>query len=121
MRLFSFLLLFTLPAFAQFEYLTDPRHGGPVRYAGDLAAKPHVLVPTNYRPKLHEFRGVWVATVENIDFPVSRNVAEFKRNYLTVVNNLKAIGANAILFQIRPNNDAFYPSRLNPWSRSLTG
>ena len=49
MRLFSFLLLFALPAFAQFECLTDPRHGGPVRYAGDLAAKPHVfqsLMPT---------------------------------------------------------------------------
>lgn len=121
MRLFSFLLLFALPAFAQFECLTDPRHGGPVRYAGDLAAKPHVYVPTNYRPKLREFRGVWVATVENIDFPVSRSVAEFKRNYLAVVNNLKAIGANAILFQIRPNNDAFYPSHLNPWSRWLTG
>ncbi len=119
--LIALILCCALESVAQYELLTDPRKGGPVRYAGDLASKPSVVVPKNYRPRSGEFRGVWVATVENIDFPVSKNVADFKRNYLAVVNNLKAIGANTIIFQVRPANDAFYPSTLNPWSRSLTG
>ena len=119
--LFVLALFCGLETFAQYELLTDPRSGKPVRYAGDLAAKPDVVVPKYYRPGKKEFRGVWVATVENIDFPVSGSVAEFKKNYLAVVNNLKAIGANAIIFQVRPMNDAFYPSALNPWSRSLAG
>lgn len=107
--------------FAQYEMLKDPRRGGAVRYAGELAVKPTVLVPKNLTVRKNDFRGVWVATVENIDFPVSRNVETFKRNYLQVVNNLRSIGANAILFQVRPMNDAFYRSNLNPWSRCLTG
>ena len=126
MRFFRVLPLFLLVAlafegFGQYELLMDPRTGRPVRYAGDLAAKPNVILPKTIQPKADEFRAVWVATVENIDFPVSGSVAQFKKNYLSVIRNLKSIGANAILFQVRPSNDAFYPSKLNPWSRSLAG
>ena len=106
---------------AQYEVLKDPRRGGAVRYAGDLAARPSVLVPKQLLVKKYDFRGVWVATVENIDFPATKSVETFKRNYIQVVNNLRSIGANAILFQVRPMNDAFYRSNLNPWSRCLTG
>ena len=106
---------------AQYDVLKDPRRGGAVRYAGDFASKPAVLVPKQLLVRKHDFRGVWVATVENIDFPVTRSVEEFKRKYLQVIGNLRSIGANAILFQVRPMNDAFYRSNLNPWSRCLTG
>ena len=85
--LFVLALFCGLETFAQYELLTDPRSGKPVRYAGDLAAKPDVVVPKYYRPGKKEFRGVWVATVENIDFPVSGSVQSclvvvdiFKRN-----------------------------------------
>lgn len=125
MRLLRFLPLLlsflAFDGFGQYELLLDPRSGRPVRYAGDLAEKPNVVLPKDFRAKPGDFRAVWVATVENIDFPVSRSVAEFKRNYLSVIGNLKAIGANAVIFQVRPANDAFYPSALNPYSRNLAG
>lgn len=115
------LLLAALNLFAQYDTVRDPRKGGLVRYAGDCASKPTVLLPRNPRIDRNTFRGVWVATIENIDFPVSRTPDEFKRNYRTVVSNLKNAGANAIIFQVRPTNDAFYQSRLNPWSARLSG
>ena len=48
--LFVLALFCGLETFAQYELLTDPRSGKPVRYAGDLAAKPDVVVQKYYRP-----------------------------------------------------------------------
>ena len=50
MRFFWILPFFLLVAlafegFGQYELLMDPRTGRPVRYAGDLAAKPNVILP----------------------------------------------------------------------------
>ena len=115
------LLLAALNLFAQYDTVRDPRKGGLVRYAGDYGSKPTVLLPRNPRIDRNTFRGIWVATVENLDFPISRNPEDFKRNFRKVVTNLKNNGANAIVFQVRPMNDAFYQSRLNPWSAYLSG
>ena len=68
-----------------------------------------------------EFRGVWVATVENLDFPRCRTAEEFKRHCDRIFNNLAERNCNAVIFQVRPNADAFYPSRLVPMSRFLAG
>lgn len=91
-----------------------------VRYAGNFDDSP-VFVPVNYKKKPNEWRGVWVATVANIDFAKFTNKNEFCKAYIEVLNNLQSINATAVLFQIRPTNDAFYPSKLNPWSRYLAG
>lgn len=70
-----------------------------------------------------EFRGVWVATVDNIDWPSKGNYnpdsqrAEFVR----LVDMHKRNGMNALIVQIRPVTDAFYPSSYEPWSEFLTG
>ena len=37
------------------------------------------------------------------------------------VESLQKAGINAIIFQVRPEADALYASRLEPWSRFLTG
>ena len=37
------------------------------------------------------------------------------------LDELKRMGVNAIIFQVRPECDALYQSRLEPWSRFLTG
>lgn len=103
------------------EVIIDPRTGEPARYAGDYLEKPYVTVPKKSVFKRNMFRGVWVATVENIDFSRHRSVESFKREFITVVNNLKSIHATAVIFQIRPMNDAFYPSKLNPYSKFMTG
>ena len=93
--------------------------GRSVPYAGKFSKK-RVLIP-KYRKPAREFRGVWVATVENIDFPITGNPQTFKEAYNKILANARTSGFNAIIFQVRPTLDAFYPSQINPWSRSLTG
>jgi uncharacterized lipoprotein YddW (UPF0748 family) len=70
-----------------------------------------------------EFRGAWIATVGNIDYPSTKTLssadqqAEFKR----LLDLHKQSGINAVMVQIRTNCDAFYPSKFAPWSEFLTG
>jgi uncharacterized lipoprotein YddW (UPF0748 family) len=70
-----------------------------------------------------EFRGVWIATVDNIDWPLkpTKDTAELKQSFIRLINLHKSIGLNAIVMQIRPSADAFYKSALEPWSEWLTG
>ena len=70
-----------------------------------------------------EFRGVWVATVDNIDWPNRGvfNSDEQKAEFIELLNMHKRNGLNAIIMQIRPAADAFYPSQYEPWSQWLTG
>src|SRR5574343_945946 len=67
----------------------------------------------------YEFRGVWIATVENIDWPSKRNlsVAEQKASFIRLLDLHQSNGMNAIVMQIRPAGDAFYPSQYEPQRR----
>lgn len=71
----------------------------------------------------NEFRGVWIATVVNIDWPKKSNdsVAKQKADYLQILDTYQKLNYNAVIVQIRSVGDAFYPSELAPWSRFLTG
>lgn len=71
----------------------------------------------------HEFRAVWIATVVNIDWPKNStdNFEKKKADYLEILNTYKKLNYNAVIVQIRSVGDAFYPSKLAPWSRYLTG
>ena len=70
-----------------------------------------------------EFRGVWVASVTNIDWPAkgSYNSDSQKVEFIRLLDMHKANGMNAMVVQIRPATDAFYPSPYEPWSEWLTG
>ena len=70
-----------------------------------------------------EFRGAWVATVDNIDWPSKRDLstAQQQAELLKIIENAYALHLNALVFQIRPHGDALYPSKLEPWSEYLTG
>jgi len=70
-----------------------------------------------------EFRGVWVATVANIDWPSSPNltVAKQQEELVAILDRAQALNLNAIIFQVRPAGDALYESELEPWSEYLTG
>jgi uncharacterized lipoprotein YddW (UPF0748 family) len=70
-----------------------------------------------------EFRGVWVATVDNIDWPSNKNLSSDsqKVEFIKLLNMHKANGMNALIVQVRPATDAFYPSQYEPWSEWLTG
>ncbi len=74
-------------------------------------------------PPKYEFRGVWVATVNNIDWPSKPGLSEKdqKREAIELLDLLKENGMNAVVFQVRPTSDAFYKSELEPWSMYLTG
>jgi uncharacterized lipoprotein YddW (UPF0748 family) len=80
------------------------------------------IVLSQVSPK-REFRGAWVATVTNIDWPNSPgNISSAQQTQLTTLfDRLAAAGVNAIIFQIRPACDAFYASPYEPWSSWLTG
>ncbi len=70
-----------------------------------------------------ELRGVWVSTVANIDYP-SRQTTDpepLKRELISILDNCKDMGFNAVFFQVRPSGDALYKSEIFPWSRYLTG
>ena len=72
-----------------------------------------------------EFRAVWVATVENIDWPPKYTDCVGsecqKAAFLNLLNMHKRNGITALIVQIRPAADAFYPSPFEPWSQWLTG
>ena len=70
-----------------------------------------------------ELRAVWVATVDNIDWPSSGNynTDSQKTEFIHLLEMHKANGMNALIVQIRPSSDAFYPSQYEPWSQWLTG
>jgi len=70
-----------------------------------------------------EFRGVWIATVANIDWPSRPGLpADSQRAELTaLLDRAAALHMNAIVFQVRPAGDALFRSQLEPWSEYLTG
>ena len=72
---------------------------------------------------VREFRGVWAASVENIDWPsrVGLSPDRQKAELLLLLDRAKQANLNAVLLQVRPSCDALYQSDLEPWSEFLTG
>lgn len=70
-----------------------------------------------------EMRGVWVATVANLDYPNSptKDAWALRTQLDDVLDNCQEMGFNAVFFQVRPSGDALYNSSIYPWSRYLTG
>jgi uncharacterized lipoprotein YddW (UPF0748 family) len=71
----------------------------------------------------HEMRGVWLTTVNNIDFPSKRGLpeAKVKEEYLGWLDLFQRLNFNAVFVHIRPSGDAWWPSEFAPWSEWLTG
>lgn len=80
-----------------------------------------VLIPDNYIEKSEEVRGVWFSTVANIDLPKIESVEGYQRYLQSAIDKVKEYNLNTVIFQVRPCNDAFYQSELNPWSEFITG
>ena len=70
-----------------------------------------------------EMRGMWIASVYNIDFPGKQNlsVSQMKQELNQIIADAEAMNLNAVFFQVRPTADALYDSALFPWSKYLTG
>ena len=70
-----------------------------------------------------EFRGAWIATIYNIDWPSSPGLsaAAQQGQLRNILDKVAALKMNAVVFQVRPQCDATYASSIEPWSASLTG
>lgn len=81
-----------------------------------------LLLAGNAQPK-YEFRGAWIATVVNIDWPSKKGLttAQQQQEYKDILDGLQRDGMNAVVVQVRPAADAFYQSQYEPWSEYLTG
>lgn len=97
-------------------------------YLGKVPAISSDYIVSN-RPKTvtvshkREFRGVWVTTAWNIDWPSQRGlpVEQQKSELIKILDRIQALNLNAVVLQIRPTGDALYASQLEPWSEWLTG
>ncbi len=85
-----------------------------------MAESPRLTAPPAVA---REFRGVWVATVSNIDWPSRPGLptADQQKELLAILDRAAELRLNAVVFQVRPAADALYSSNLEPWSEYLTG
>ncbi|MBQ0052861.1 MAG: family 10 glycosylhydrolase [Bacteroidales bacterium] len=67
-----------------------------------------------------EFRGAWLHIVGNKRI-ATQTSSQLQEKLIATLDSLKLAGCNAVLFQVRPDADAFYDSKLEPWTRYLTG
>lgn len=92
----------------------------PVRAAGGVG-----YVASKESPPVlpREFRGAWVASVGNIDWPSQAGLTSQQQQaeLLALLDKAVALRLNAIVLQVRPGCDALYASKLEPWSEYLTG
>jgi uncharacterized lipoprotein YddW (UPF0748 family) len=89
-----------------------------------LAAPASAQVDSLHPPAVpREFRGLWVATVENMDWPSRPGLptSEQQGELLAILDRAAQLHMNAIILQVRPEADALYASPYEPWSRFLTG
>ncbi len=70
-----------------------------------------------------EFRGTWVASVYNLNWPskAGLSAAQQKAELRAILDRAVSLHLNAILLQVRPSCDALYDSKIEPWSAFLTG
>ncbi|MBS2551614.1 family 10 glycosylhydrolase [Catenulispora sp. NL8] len=92
--------------------------------AGDLSRLPGSCSsdPDPAHPK-RQLRGVWIASVSNIDWPSAPGLsaAQQQAELVALLDAAVRMRMNAVYLQIRPAADALYDSRYEPWSQYLTG
>jgi len=88
----------------------------------DAAPGPMTAGADPGAPK-HEMRGMWIASVVNIDWPSAAGLSrDAQKAESTALYDLAvARGMNTVVLQVRPTADAFWPSPYEPWSKYLTG
>ena len=70
-----------------------------------------------------EFRGAWVASVANIDWPSKPGLTteQQQAEMVGILDTAQRLNLNAIVLQVRPSCDALYESKMEPWSEYLSG
>lgn len=75
------------------------------------------------QPNKRALRGVWIATVSNIDWPSKQglSVEDQQKEMIFLLDQVKSCHMNTVIFQVRPTADAFYKSKYEPFSFWITG
>ena len=69
-----------------------------------------------------EIRAAWLTTVGNYDWPTTKGNSDLQMSeMMAYMGRCQSLNFNAVIMQVRPTADAFYPSELEPWSIYLTG
>ncbi|MDP7010506.1 MAG: family 10 glycosylhydrolase [Verrucomicrobiota bacterium] len=93
--------------------------------AAGLSAAMQFVPTDKIQPPVptREFRGAWIATVNNIDWPSKPGLstADQKKELHELINHAATLKLNCVIFQVRPACDALYLSAHEPWSEYLTG
>ncbi|MFB9237132.1 glycoside hydrolase family 10 protein [Plantactinospora siamensis] len=100
--------------------------GAPVAGATAAGATAAGCVVDPAAPK-RQFRAMWIASVVNIDWPSKASwtdpdrIAAQQAEYRGWLDLAQRLHHNAVVVQVRPTADAFWPSPYEPWSEYLTG
>lgn len=118
----NLLLFLSLQAFGQADTSKKLIHADTPKAKIDTVKLTRKLPIARIAPK-REFRGQWIATVVNIDWPSDPHfpVERQKQELITLLDADQRAGINAIILQVRPAADAFYAKSIEPWSKWLTG
>ncbi len=103
----------------------------PPKPAPRVAVKPKPVDTVAFEPldqsiapsPKREFRAVWIATVDNIDWPTKKALPaeQQQAEYRAMIDQQRQAGFNAVVVQVRAAADAFYAKSMEPWSEFLTG
>ena len=115
--LLCLLVLMLKPAQLQAKHTTPPND--------TTSSAPLLFTQEEPSPK-REIRAVWVTTLFGLDWPKTRAISETsreaqKQELCQLLDRLKAININTILFQTRVRGSVIYPSEIEPWDGALTG
>ena len=89
----------------------------PSSYTSAYAASAQHSAP------LYEMRGLWIASVINIDWPSRAGLTpdQQKQEYIRMMDFAEQNNFNAVFVQVRPTGDSMYQSNYLPWSHWLSG
>jgi len=92
----------------------------PVTYRNSTT---QVTMAADYNYRVQEMRAIWVPTVTG-DITAQNDasaseILAYKNRMLFIFDKMEELGMNVMIYQVRPMNDATYPSAYSPWSSYL--
>ena len=84
-----------------------------------------LFVPTE-EPVKREVRGVWLTTLNGLDWPKTKatsaaNREKQQKELCQILDQLQQCGINTVFLQTRIRGAVLYPSKIEPWDVAMTG
>ncbi|MBR5307212.1 MAG: family 10 glycosylhydrolase [Clostridia bacterium] len=107
-------------AFTAIKLGSDGADGGAT---GTPVFGDNVGTEEKIRVSHDEMRGVWIASVGNINYPSKTGLvaAQLAGEIDKILDECAKVGLNTVFFQVRPAGDALYKSEIYPWSQFVSG